>query len=235
MEDAIYDRDYNKGDNKIRNERKDKLYEFAKNNNIDIKREYLDYNQYKRGNMMNKLLQDIEDGKVGTVIFSSLDRVSRNSMECLNILKRIENAGGTYLFADSRDKKVDKLMIQLQVFIQEHYKKLAEERLSKYKTEKEIPMGNEENFNLIKDKKIPLGRLMLYAYNGCIMNNSNEILGQDFDDFYEEQLDVNVIPRRIEKNENNKLNVIIDFADEKDKNLFEEYVYYEDEDEDLVL
>ena len=110
MEDAIYDRDYNKGENKIRNERKDKLYEFAKNNNIDIKREYLDYNQYKRGNMMNKLLQDIEDGKVGTVIFSSLDRVSRNSMECLNILKRIENAGGTYLFADSRDKKVDKLM-----------------------------------------------------------------------------------------------------------------------------
>ena len=100
MEDAIYDRDYNKGENKIRNERKDKLYEFAKNNNIDIKREYLDYNRYKRGNMMNKLLQDIEDGKVGTVIFSSLDRVSRNSMECLNILKRIENAGGTYLFAD---------------------------------------------------------------------------------------------------------------------------------------
>ena len=80
---------------------------------------------------------------------------------------------------------------------------------------------------------MPLGRLMLYAYNGCIMNNSNEILGQDFDDFYEEQLDVNVIPRRIEKNENNKLNVIIDFADEKDKNLFEEYVYYEDEDLEL--
>ena len=74
---------------------------------------------------------------------------------------------------------------------------------------------------------------MLYAYNGCIMNNSNEILGQDFDEFYEEQLDVNVIPRRIEKNENNKLNVIIDFADEKDKNLFEEYVYYEDEDLEL--
>lgn len=42
-----------------------------------------------------------------------------------------------------------------------------------------------------------------------------------------------MIPRRIEKNENNKLNVIIDFADEKDKNLFEEYVYYEDEDLEL--
>lgn len=102
----------------------------------------------------------------------------------------------------------------------------------KYKTKEKIPMGNEENFNLIKDKKMPLGRLMLYAYNGCIVDNSNEILGQDFDDFYEEQLDVKVIPRRLEKNEDNKLDVVIDFASEKDKELFEEYKYYEYDDLD---
>ena len=86
MEDALYDRDYNKGNNKIRNERKDKLYEFAKNNNIDIKREYLDYNQYKRGNMMNKLLQDIEDGKVINVKYiSSLNiRIAREVIGCSN-------------------------------------------------------------------------------------------------------------------------------------------------------
>ena len=101
-----------------------------------------------------------------------------------------------------------------------------------YKTKEEIPMGNEENFNLIKDKKMPLGRLMLYAYNGCIVDNSNEILGQDFDDFYEEQLDVKVIPRKLEKNEDNKLDVVIDFASEKDKELFEEYKYYEYDDLD---
>lgn len=122
--------------------------------------------------------------------------------------------------------------MKMQLFIQECYKELAEKRLNKYKTKEEIPMGNEENFNLIKDKKMPLGRLMLYAYNGCIVDNSNEILGQDFDDFYEEQLDVKVIPRKLEKNEDNKLDVVIDFASEKDKELFEEYKYYEYDDLD---
>lgn len=232
MEDAMYDRDYNNGNDEIKNKRKEKLYEFAKKNNVNIKREYLDYNPYKKGDKMKQLLQDIEDGKVKNVVFSSLDRVSRNTAECLNILNRIENVGGNYIIADSQDKKEDKIMMQFQLFMQEYYKKLAEERLSKYKTENEIPMGNEENFNLIKDKKMPLGRLMLYAYTGCILNNDNEILGEEFDDFYEEQLDVKVIPRKLEKNENNQLDVVIDFADEKDKELFEEYDYYEDDELD---
>ena len=232
MEDAIYDRDYNIGNDEIKNKRKEKLYEFAKQNNLNITREYLDYNFNEKGNMMNKLLDDIEKGKVRTVIFSSLDRISRNAIECSKILDRIENTGGSYIIIDSQDKKEDKLMMKMQLFIQECYKELAEKRLNKYKTKEEIPMGNEENFNLIKDKKMPLGRLLLYAYNGCIVDNSNEILGQDFDDFHEEQLDVKVIPRKLEKNEDNKLDVVIDFASEKDKELFEEYKYYEYDDLD---
>lgn len=63
MEDAIYDRDYNIGNDEIKNKRKEKLYEFAKQNNLNITREYLDYNFNEKGNMMNKLLDDIEKRK----------------------------------------------------------------------------------------------------------------------------------------------------------------------------
>ena len=41
-----------------------------------------------------------------------------------------------------------------------------------------------------------------------------------------------MIPRKLEKNEDNKLDVVIDFASEKDKELFEEYKYYEYDDLD---
>ena len=126
MEDAIYDRDYNIGNDEIKNKRKEKLYEFAKQNNLNITREYLDYNFNEKGNMMNKLLDDIEKGKVRTVIFSSLDRISRNAIECSKILDRIENTGGSYIIIDSQDKKEDKLMMKMQLFIQECYKELAE-------------------------------------------------------------------------------------------------------------
>ena len=80
MEDAIYDRDYNIGNDEIKNKRKEKLYEFAKQNNFNITREYLDYNFNEKGNMMNKLLDDMEKGKVRTVIFSSLDRIDKISL-----------------------------------------------------------------------------------------------------------------------------------------------------------
>lgn len=181
---------------------------------------------------MNRLLEDIKERKVGTVIFASLDRISRDAKECLEILNKIENAGGSYFIADSQDKKADKLMIQIQAFFQEQYKKLVEERLNKYKTKEEIPMGNEENFNMIKDKKMPLGRLLLYAYSGDILDDTNEFLGDSFDAFYDEQLDVNVIPRKLERNEDNKLDVVIDFASEKDREVFEKYEYYEYEELD---
>lgn len=72
----------------------------------------------------------------------------------------------------------------------------------------------------------------MYAYSGDILDDTNEFLGDSFDAFYDEQLDVNVIPRKLERNEDNKLDVVIDFASEKDREVFEKYEYYEYEELD---
>ena len=47
--------------------------------------------------MMNKLLDDIETGKVGTVIFSSLDRISRNVADFSSTLEVLQSNNCSFI------------------------------------------------------------------------------------------------------------------------------------------
>lgn len=233
MKDILYDRDYNEQNEEIKKERRNKLYKIARQEGYSIEKEYLDYDKYNKGDKLKKLEKDIEAGKVKNVIVSSLDRLSRNMPEAMIIIDKIEKNNGHCLFLDTTLKEISTQERAFMKYLLESQRKFME---IKRRFSRGIEF-NEDLFNTIKDKPIKLGYLIGYAGKGNIITNNDEILGQEFDEFSSEQLEVKVIPQKIVKDEEDYLNIIVKFEKELDKDLFKDRLLQEDfaEDDEMEM
>ena len=233
MKDILYDRDYNEQNEEIKKERRNKLYKIARQEGYNIEKEYLDYDKYNKGDKLKELEKDIEAGKVKNVIVSSLDRLSRNMPEAMIIIDKIERNNGHCLFLDTTLKEISTQERAFMKYLLESQRKFME---IKRRFSRGIEF-NEDLFNTIKDKPIKLGYLIGYAGKGNIITNNDEILGQEFDEFSSEQLEVKVIPQNIVKDEEDYLNIIVKFEKELDKDLFKDRLLQEDfaEDDEMEM
>lgn len=233
MKDILYDRDYNEQNEEIKKERRNKLYKIARQEGYSIEKEYLDYDKYNKGDKLKELEKDIEAGKVKNVIVSSLDRLSRNMPEAMIIIDKIERNNGHCLFLDTTLKEISTQERAFMKYLLESQRKFME---IKRRFSRGIEF-NEDLFNTIKDKPIKLGYLIGYAGKGNIITNNDEILGQEFDEFSSEQLEVKVIPQKIVKDEEDYLNIIVKFEKELDKDLFKDRLLQEDfaEDDEMEM
>lgn len=233
MKDILYDRDYNEQNEEIKKERRNKLYKIARQEGYSIEKEYLDYDKYNKGDKLKELEKDIEAGKVKNVIVSSLDRLSRNMPEAMIIIDKIEKNNGHCLFLDTTLKEISTQERAFMKYLLESQRKFME---IKRRFSRGIEF-NEDLFNTIKDKPIKLGYLIGYAGKGNIITNNDEILGQEFDEFSSEQLEVKVIPQKIVKDEEDYLNIIVKFEKELDKDLFKDRLLQEDfaEDDEMEM
>ncbi len=230
--DVIYDRDYN-SDEKAKESRKELLYETARKENYKIEKEYLDYNQYEKGSKLKELMQDIDNGQVRTLIVRSMDRLSRDSTVALEVIDKVEKNGGQCLFLETKLEKIPNIQKEMMRFINEMYKKELSIR-RKYQTKAEIL--NEETFDIeLKNKPIRIGNLLNHKNRGNIIADKYGILGFNFNEFSKEQLEVKVIPKKLERDDEEYLNVIVKFAKEEDKELFLDRIEQEDFSEDDEL
>lgn len=231
--DVMYDRDYN-SDEEAKRARRELLYEIAKKENYKIEKEYLDYNNYEKGSKLKELIQDIENGKVGTLIVRNIDRLSRDPSVALEVIDKVEKNGGQCLFLGARLEKMPNVQKEMYYYINEMYKRELSIR-RKYKTKEEIL--KEETFDTeLKDKPIRIGNLLNHKNRGNIITKEYGVLGFSFDDFTREQLDAKVIPKKLERDDEEYLNIIVEFAKEKDKELFADRIlvdeFSEDEEDD---
>lgn len=233
MKDILYDRDYNEQNEEIKKERRNKLYKIARQEGYNIEKEYLDYDKYNKGEKLKELEKDIEAGKVKNVIVSSLDRLSRNMPEAMHIIDKIERNNGHFLFLDTTLKEIS---TQERAFMKYFLESQRKSMVIKRRFSRDIEF-NEELFNTIKDKPIKLGYLIGYVGKGNIITNNEEILGQEFDEFSPEQLEVKVIPQKIIKDEENYLNIVVKFEKELDKDLFKDRLLQVDfaEDDEMEM
>ena len=233
MKDILYDRDYNEQNEEIKKERRNKLYKIARQEGYNIEKEYLDYDKYNKGDKLKELEKDIEAGKVKNVIVSSLDRLSRNMLEAMIIIDKIERNNGHCLFLDTTLKEISTQERAFMKYLLESQRKFME---IKRRFSRGIEF-NEDLFNTIKDKPIKLGYLIGYAGKGNIITNNDEILVQEFDEFSSEQLEVKVIPQKIVKDEEDYLNIVVKFEKELDKDLFKDRLLQEDfaEDDEMEM
>lgn len=233
MRDILYDRDYNEQNEEIKKERRNKLYKIARQEGYNIEKEYLDYDKYNKGDKLKELEKDIEAGKVKNVIVSSIDRLSRNMPEAMIIIDKIERNNGHCLFLDTTLKEIStQERAFMKYFLESQRKSMAIKRRFSRGIE-----FNEDLFNTIKDKPIKLGYLIGYVGKGNIITNNEEILGQEFDEFSSEQLEVKVIPQKIVKDEEDYLNIVVKFEKELDKDLFKDRLLQEDfaEDDEMEM
>jgi len=233
--DVMYDRDYNNIEEQTKELRKKFIYETAEKQNYKIEKEYLDYDVNEKGSKLKELMKDIEDGKIKTLIVRSMDRLSRNLMEALSIIDSIEKNGGQCLFID---RGLQKLSVfengMMNIAMEKYNKELTINK--KYKTEEQIL--DESRFDIdLKDKPIKIGNLLNHKNRGNIITEENDVLGFSFDDFSKEQLSVNVIPKRLEKDDEEYLNIIVEFEKEKDKEFFVDRILQEDfaEDDEIEM
>lgn len=230
--DVMYDRDYN-SDEQAKKSRKELLYEIARKENYKIEKEYLDYNHYEKGSKLKELMQDVESGQVKTLIVHSMDRLSRNTAEALEIIDKVEKNGGKCLLVNTGLKEIPNVEKQVMKFIVEQERKELS-RIRKYRNKEEILV--EETFDIdLKDKPIRIGNLLNHKNRGNIITDEYDVLGFGFDEFSNEQLEVKVIPKRLEKDDEEYLNIIVEFAKEKDKELFLDRIKQEDFSEDDEL
>ncbi|MBE5820509.1 MAG: recombinase family protein [Clostridiales bacterium] len=233
--DVMYDRDYN-SDEQAKKSRKELLYETARKEHYKIEKEYLDYNHYEKGSKLKELMQDIENGQVKTLIVRSMDRLSRNTAEALEVIDKVEKNGGQCLFIDTGLKKLSDAEKQIMKLMLEYERKELS-RIRKYRNKEQIL--NEETFDIeLKDKQIRIGNLLNHKNRGNIITDEYDVLGFGFDEFSNEQLEVKVIPKRLEKDDEEYLNIIVEFANEKDKELFLDRIEQEDfseEDDELEM
>lgn len=230
--DVMYDRDYN-SDEQAKESRKELLYETARKENYKIEKEYLDYNKYEKGSKLKELMQDIDNGQVQTLIVRSMDRLSRNTAEALEVIDKVEKNGGQCLFVDTGLKEISGVEKQIMKFIVEQERKELS-RIRKYRNKEQIL--NEETFDIdLKDKPIRIGNLLNHKNRGNIITDEYDVLGFGFDEFSNEQLEVKVIPKRLEKDDEEYINVIVEFAKEEDKELFLDRIEQEDFSEDDEL
>lgn len=233
--DVMYDRDYN-SDEEAKISRKELVYNIAKKENYKIEKEYLDYNNYEKGSKLKELMKDIESGQVKTLIVRSMDRLSRNTAEVIDIIDKLEKNGGKCLFVNTGLKELPSMEKEIMKFIAEKQK--AEiSRIRKYRNKEQIL--NENTFDKeLKDKPIRIGNLLNHKERGSIITADYDVLGFEFDEFSNEQLEVKVIPKKLERDDEEYLNIIVEFANEKDKELFLDRIEQEDfseEDDELEM
>lgn len=216
MKIAFYDRDYNENKESA-NKRKEKLKNIAEEKNIKISKEYLDYNKEEKGFQLKKLLEDVGNKKIEMVLFTSLDRISRNDIEALKVVEAIEKKGTKCLFFENGLREIydfEKKYITLQ-------KKYMERRMAE---EKFVRLNhntiNLESFSKYKGVALRVGDIVGSLNIKNILTINEENIGSSFKDFSDEQLSANVIPKDIRKNENNELEVIVDFKTNDDEYLF---------------
>lgn len=230
--DVIYDRDYN-SDEKAKQLRKELLYETARKENYKIEKEYLDYNKYEKSSKLKELIKDIDNGQVKTLIVRSMDRLSRDATVALDVIDRLEKNGGQCLFLETKLEEMPYLQKEMMKFMNEMYKKELSIR-RKYQTREQII--KEETFDMeLKDKTIRIGNLLNHKNRGDIIVEEFGTLGFSFDDFSKEQLEVKVIPKRLERDDEEYLNVIVKFTKDEDKELFLDRIEQEDFSEDDEL
>lgn len=219
---VIYDRDYNNVTDEFKNNRIKNIEKIASDANIVITGLYLDYDRYNKGKELEQLIRDVKDGKIETVIVNSLDRLSRDFSKTNELLDTFKHSDVQCLFADrglkslsAQEKTLMEILVQLEKRTIKKYSRFA----------KNNSKGIEEVFNKIQNKKIKLGNLLAYNNKECVVLNTGENLGYEYENFSDEQLETLFIPKKIEKTEDNKYDIIVEFAREKDKDLFNNILY----------
>lgn len=226
---VIYDRDYN-DNNEIKSDRKIALKAISKDNGFKIDKEYLDYDKYNKGAKLKELLEDVKNNKIDSVIVKSTDRFTRNYNEMLSIYNCFKtNNVNLYLTNNEQLNEFEDFYLNLMKIFDQFYKKdVAKEMYMNKIAGKEI---SEKMFDTeLKDKGIKLGYLLAYRNRGNIITETEDVLGYGFEDFSTEQLKVYVIQKEIYKDEEKYLNIVVDFAKEKDKELFADRLYPEYDD-----
>lgn len=147
----------------------------------------------------------------------------------------LKKNGGQCLFID---RGLQKLSVfengMMNIAMEKYNKELTINK--KYKTEEQIL--DESRFDIdLKDKPIKIGNLLNHKNRGNIITEENDVLGFSFDDFSKEQLSVNVIPKRLEKDDEEYLNIVVEFEKEKDKEFFSDRILQEDfaEDDEIEM
>lgn len=219
---VIYDRDYNNVTDEFKNNRIKNIEKIASDANIVITGRYLDYDRYNKGKELEQLIRDVKDGKIETVIVNSLDRLSRDFTTTNEILNVFKYGSVQCLFADrglkslsAQEKTLMEIVAQLEKRTIQKYSRFS----------KNNRKGIDEVFNKIQNKKIKLGNLLAYKNKECVVLNTGENLGNEYENFSDEQLETLFIPKKIEKTEDNKYDIIVEFAREKDKDLFNNILY----------
>lgn len=219
---VIYDRDYNNVTDEFKNNRIKNIEKIASDANIVITGLYLDYDRYNKGKELEQLIRDVKDGKIETVIVNSLDRLSRDFSKTNELLDTFKHSDVQCLFADrglkslsAQEKTLMEILVQLEKRTIKKYSRFA----------KNNSKGIEEVFNKIQNKKIKLGNLLAYNNKECVVLNTGENLGYEYENFSDEQLETLFIPKKIEKTEDNKYEIIVELAREKDKDLFNNILY----------
>lgn len=219
---VIYDRDYNNVTDEFKNNRIKNIEKMASDANIAITGLYLDYDRYNKGKELEQLIRDVKDGKIETVIVNSLDRFSRDFSKTNELLDTFKYSDVQCLFADrglkslsAQEKTLMEILVQLEKRTIKKYSRFA----------KNNSKAIEEVFNKIQNKKIKLGNLLAYNNKECVILNTGENLGNEYENFSDEQLETLFIPKKIEKTEDNKYDIIVEFAREKDKDLFNNILY----------
>lgn len=219
---VIYDRGYNNETAEFKNNRIKNIEKIASDANIVITGIYLDYDKNNKDKELKQLIKDAKDGKIETVIVNSLDRFSSDFIKTIDVLDTFKYSGVQCLFADiglkplsEEEKTLIKRIVQLQEKIWKKHIRISRNG------SKDI----DEVFNKIQNKKIKLGNLLTYKNKECVVLNTGENLGKEYERFSDKQLETLFIPKKLEKTEDNKYDIIVEFAREKDKDLFNNILY----------
>ena len=220
----IYDRDYNVGTEKIRKERVEKIKEKASKMNIYITDTYLDYDKNNKGIQLKKLLdvEELEKEKIDTVIVYSLDRISRNLREVYNILGKLDRYKVECLVYDMEMKSISSVDRTMMLILD---KTIKREELKQARYEKNGRYEIDKVFSEIQFKKKKLGNLLCYKNQNGVKLDTGECLGEEYNNFSDEQLDTAFIVTGLDKSEENKFEIIVKFAKEEDQDKFEDVLY----------